>query len=540
MKDFNYQYDEVLGYSRPTLYPGEKQDNVRLPENVTPHYTQLNSVIENKYSMEYLKICAFYNKLFPSLKFSDWSRSSYNTRAFTAMDQERTDTGTGISCNYLKQIVDQIVSRLGTLTFLPHLSSESPSLDYIIYRDACERLIKKQLKDSGFVSTCLGVFHDAAILGYSHVFVDPVTESLVKASDFEIGVYEPEMNKGTVKRMLYRDYAFPVTSLGPYIEGRDDIKDRVKNRQSVDFKMLVDCCEHCFWVVIDNDVLEPQPYPWDEVLVKTFAWDLGVAKCLTTSLFDLLYPLQREINKMNAKLQQLIRMYKGPTPVFSNDVDLAVKQISNGSGEALYVDSSRPMDTLMSVINPTPLDSAMSAEIESHKTRMYELAGIQQMNFEMENMRSAAAVIALDQTRDSVYQAQLQAYSQFIEDCMRMWVECRAMFDEDMKCVQHLLEECSIELKPVHLNDPLSDEKAITDSQPDYLQLQTAKLSKEIILGEVTYGTLPYWCIKEQVVLIVAEMLVRMDAVGVEVPMTVHLFLVDAFIDDVSEGKTRL
>jgi hypothetical protein len=93
----------------------------------------------------------------------------------------------------------------------------------------------------------------------------------------------------------------------------------------------------------------------------TFGWDIGFSKVTASSLFDLLYPTQRELNKVNAKIQQLIRMYKGAVPVFNNDVDLAMKSISNGSGEALYVDSSRPIDSLMTVINPTPIDAQLSA-----------------------------------------------------------------------------------------------------------------------------------------------------------------------------------
>ena len=138
--------------------------------------------------------------------------------------------------------------------------------------------------------------------------------------------------------------------------------------------------------------------------MSTMSWDTGVKAAIGTSEFDLLYPIQREINRFAAKQQQMIRMYKGPTPVFNKDVDIKMKQMSNGSGEALYVDSTIPIDSLMAVINPTPLDPQMSAEITNYKSAMYELAGIQSTSFDMENMRSAAAVVALDQTRDSVFQ----------------------------------------------------------------------------------------------------------------------------------------
>ena len=119
-------------------------------------------------------------------------------------------------------------------------------------------------------------------------------------------------------------------------------------------------------------------------------------------------------------------MYKGAVPVFNNDVDLAMKSISNGSGEALYVDSSRPIDSLMTVINPTPIDAQLSATKTELKTEMYELAGLQQVSFNMENMRSAAAVIAIDQTRDTVFQAQLDGISRFVSQLFRTIVNYNA------------------------------------------------------------------------------------------------------------------
>ena len=131
----NYIYDSVEGMARPTLYPGEKGDDWDIPDEVNDDFRRLNTIIENKYSREFLKICAFYNKMFPSLKISDWVTSSYNVQSFTSMDQERKDTGSGISFNYLKQIVDQITSRLGTITFVPELISEDTSLEYIVYKD---------------------------------------------------------------------------------------------------------------------------------------------------------------------------------------------------------------------------------------------------------------------------------------------------------------------------------------------------------------------------------------------------------------------
>lgn len=545
--------DEISDEYIPTLYPGPKSKDWELPKEISSDFHKLNSVIENKYSVEFLKICAFYNKMFPSLKASEWVTSSYNVPSFTAQEQERKDTGTGVNFNFLKQIVDQITSRLGTISFIPMLMSEDQSFEYIVYKDEAERILRSLIRDDDYVRICLEAFHNAAVVGYSHVFIDPYTGHLTKGNDYEIGIFESQFNKRKVAQMLYRDYSFPASEVLNYLEDCDDtqkakIVKYLSGKNTVDFKMYFDCPVKKVYVTIDNKTLPPHDYPFEYVLMTTFQWDVGFARQLSTSEFDLLYPIQREINKLVAKIQQLVRMYKGSIPVFNNDVELAMKTISNGGGEALYVDSSRPIDSLMTVINPTPLDPQLESQIQSFKTTMYELAGIQNASFDMENMRSAAAVIALDQTRDSIFQAQMSGMAQFIKEGMGLYIEYFAEYPDkaedrgavDWKVLKDLMKRSYIQLQPVHLNDPLSDEKQTDQEGTDYIKLAVSRVILLVIKGQMKYEELPYYIDSEEILLQVACLLIKFEALGIQIPECIHIFLVDAFLDFIAKGGGEL
>ena len=553
MNEVKWTKDIVNIEYRPTLYPGEQSDDWEIPEDISGDYHKLNSILEGKYSREFLKVCAFYNKMFPSLKGSDWCNSSYNVQPFTAIDQERSDTGTGMQFNYIKQIIDQITSRLGTISFVPMIMSEDQSFEFIVYKDEVERILRMYIRNDDFNRLSLESFHNAAVLGYSHVFIDPFIGKLMKANDYEVGIFESQFNKGQIVQMLYRDYAFPSSEALKYLETCDEeqkkeMMDVLSTRSSVDFKMYFDCPAHKVFVTINNKTLPPKEYPFDTVLVATFQWDTGFSKVTTCSEFDLLYPLQREINKIAAKLQQMIRMYKGPVPVFNSDVELAMKSLSNGAGECLYVDSSRPVDSLMSVINPMPLDPQLSAEITNYKTAMYELAGIQNASFDMENMRSAAAIVALDQTRDSVFQAQLSGMAAFIKNSLMLYFRFFAEYPQyttdrksvDWKAMLDLAQRSYINLQPVHVNDLLSDEEEAKQHQIDYMKLAIARTTLGIIKGSVTWDTLPYFIDTNEITLAIAATLIKFEALGIEVPYTIHLFLVSAFIDEVKHGLATL
>ena len=545
-----YVYDKVEQINRPTLYPGENTKDWSLPEEISTDFYRLNSIIENKYNKEYLKICAFYNKMFPSLRNSTWTSTTYNAAPFTWQDQERQDYGTGISSNYLKQIVDQLTSRLGTIQFIPYLLSEDQNFEYIIYKDEVERILRMYINKDKFNRTCIDVFHDAAVLGYSYAFIDPYTGKLNKANDYEVGIFESQLNKGSIVQMLYRDYAFPTAKALVYFEGLDKDKkeefiNMISDKVTVDLCMYFDCLTHTCHVTIDGKALPEKEYPFDEVLVAVMRWDTGFAKVMSSSLFDALYPLQREINKINAKQQQLIRNYKGSTPVFNSDVELAMKAITNGAGECLYVDSQRPLDSLMTVINPTPLDPQLTATVQEYKSAMYEIAGVQNASFDMENMRSAAAVVALDQTRDSVFQAQLSGLSDFIADALSLYIKYNAGYktndsNMDWDSVLELINTAYISLKPVHLNDPLSDEDKSRESPIDYVQLCTARCVLNIVKGKVTFSTLPYYVDWKVVTMMLAATLVKFEALGIPVPDAVHHFLIAAFVESIKIGEVEI
>lgn len=545
-----YVYDEIEQINRPTLYPGEDVEKWQVPDTISTDFHRLNSLIENKYSKEYLKICAFYNKMFPSLRSSSWDRMSYNAAPFTWQDQERSDYGTGMSTNFLKEIVDQVTSRLGTIQFVPYLLSEDQNFEYIIYKDEVERILRMYIKKDKFAKVCVGVFHDAAILGYSYVVMDPYTGKLFKANDYEIGIFESQLNKGKISQMLYRDYAFPTAQALVYLEGlgaeeKKEMLDALKDKAAVELSMYFDCLTHTVHVTICGKTLPPKDYPFDEVLVAIMRWDVGFTEAMSTSLFDALYPVQREVNKVVAKQQQLIRNYKGATPVFNSDVELAMKSITNGTGECLYVDSQRPLDSLMTVINPTPLDPELSATIQEYKTTMYELAGIQNASFDMENMRSAAAVVALDQTRDSVFQAQLSGLSDFIADALSLYIKHNAGYktndsNMDWDAIEELIDTAYISLKPVHLNDPLSDEEADRQEPLDYMKLAVARSVLDVVKGKITFEELPYYVDWHQVTVMLAATLIKFEALGIPVPDSVHMFLFSAFVESIKYGEVVL
>lgn len=532
----------------PTQYPSDIDvSDLVLPSIIQTPYHQLNSSIETKYYKEYLKMCAYYNKAFPSLKSFDWTLSMHNAVPFTYHEQERYDGSTGISTNYLKNAIDKVTSRIASLQYFIKVQAATPSIILEMYKDSIEKYFRKVLKASKIVVMTTEVFHDAAILGFGHVFMNPWTDKVEKINDWEFGCYGSEFNNQSLKRVLIRDFAFPVTSLKPYINklDKDVIKDIVGSKTQVDLQLYIDTIIKKAYCTIDAYTLDPIDYPFDEVQVVSYSWDIGVKRTMVTSLFDILYPIQRSINKLNAKKTQLIENYKGPVPVFGNDCDIIVKSMGNGAGEALFIDSGRSPVDVVTVINPMPLDPEMNAEIEMFKTAMQELAGAQELSLDMENIRSAATVIALEQLHDQRFQSQLTLLSAFVSDIMEMILRYNVVMERDVEDVPYgdikiLLDECVIVTTAMKTNDPENN----TQDEPNNLaNVLCNRACVALMRGDKQWSDVADDCTLDAFLLrnVMANMYMKLQTTNnEEYKHNLMGALMGAFVDDVMMGNVTI
>lgn len=542
-----WKHNNVSRIWEPTPYPSDiTVDQLTLPQTIQQTYYKLNALIEAKYSKEYIKMCAFYNKMFPSLKSFDWGRSMHNSAPFSLQEQERYDGSTGISENHLKSALDKITARIANLKYECIMQASVPNLKFEIYREKLERFLKKSIKVNKLPTLTTEVFHDAAILGFGHLFLNPWTHSVMKVNDWELGCYESEFNFGKLRRVLIRDFSFPVTELAPYIHDleKDNIKAIIENKTQVDLKLYIDSVRHEAYATIDTYTMAPIKYPFDEVQVITFAWDMGVKRTMVTSLFDMLYPIQRNINKLNAKKTQLVENYKGPVPVFSNDCDVVVKSMGNGAGEALFLASGRNPNDLLAVINPTPLDPEMNAEKELSKTTLQELAGAQELSLDMENIRSAATVIALEQLRDQKFQSQLTTLSNFVAEVLEALLRYKIAFEDDIdgvpfKDVEEMLDECLVNVTAIKNNQ---DTSPALEQETDYAKALVNQIVLDIMHGKVEWKDVSddFTLNPDLLRITLAQLYMKVKMIGGDGLENLERALVGAFIDDIIVGAVTL
>jgi hypothetical protein len=178
---------------------------------------------------------------------------------------------------------------------------------------------------------------------------------------------------------------------------------------------------------------------------------------------------------------------------------------------------------------------------------MLELAGVQQMSFDMENMRSAAAVIAVDQTQDNVFQAQMMGHAKMKADMFRVEANYKSVVQPEENTgiewdvIAKLLEDSLIELKPLHLNDPLGNKGSIADQpKTDFRYMQTARFVNRVLKGDASYGMLSYVNDREMITAMLAGIFVKLDAMSIPIPDHAYMFMLEAFLEDIKLGVVQL
>jgi hypothetical protein len=145
-------------------------------------------------------------------------------------------------------------------------------------------------------------------------------------------------------------------------------------------------------------------------------------------------------------------------------------------------------------------------------------------------------MIALDQARDSTFQTQLAAMARFVQDVLVMSIknECD---DEDV-CAA--LDEAYIEMKPIHMNDPLGhkgSEEGHMD--PDYGQMAVGRYVRAVVKGQKTFDDMTYALDEAAVKTTMAQTRIKFESMGIECEF-VQEWLIAAFVNDIEQGAWQL
>ena len=344
----------------------------------------------------------------------------------------RGTDGIQTTINIIKSCIDTLVSKMSQTTVRPVFNTVDGDFD--------SRQIAKTLQHNFDIyydeqhadpklSQC---FRDACICDYGVMYMNPRTRSMERVAPWKYNVNPAEYEAGAITEIVKWERKTP---LAKYIDSIDNKKllDQLKENPQITGKMYE------YWDLYngykydmfgsdplhDPEKLETECYgglyrrPFVEI------WYRKPMKGFTSeSLADDLYPIQRNIDSLVARLDNATRNAIIAMGFIPEGISLKPSMIENG-----YKLYQVPAEGANGVkfITPPVIDEMFVKQLNDNIDRARELSGLSELSVSgtrPNGVDSGKAFQTLQDIESDRFNTQLQQYSHFKIDCARVAIDC--------------------------------------------------------------------------------------------------------------------
>ena len=290
------------------------------------------------------------------------------------------ETSSDVQQNIIKSCIDTLVSKIAAQKVRPFFNTVHGSFrDFQICKQAQQYFdLLYDMQNVG--QTVDMAFRDCCIFSKGVIYCDEVEKKIKRAMPFNVYTRPSEETYGKLTRIYYKQKNYPVTLLSK------EIRKKIKtDLQYVDVGLYYDIVNHKKAYYI------PQAEPKDQLIVEEYNRDSlpfvfihysnPVVGSDATSIVDLLYGIQIEIDTILQKITEASRLNPAMTFFVPEGSQIKVSQLNNRVGNIV---SYRPTPTMtgspVTTATPAFIDDQYLQLLDNLKTTAYELTGISKLS----------------------------------------------------------------------------------------------------------------------------------------------------------------
>lgn len=290
------------------------------------------------------------------------------------------ETSSDVQQNIIKSCVDTLVSKIAAQKVRPFFNTVHGSFrDFQICKQAQQYFdLLYDMQNVG--QTVDMAFRDCCIFSKGVIYCDEVEKKIKRAMPFNVYTRPSEETYGKLTRIYYKQKNYPVTLLS------EEIRKKIKtDLQYVDVGLYYDITNHKKAYYI------PQAEPESQLIVEEYKRDTlpfvfihysnPVVGSDATSIVDLLYGIQIEIDTILQKITEASRLNPAMTFFVPEGSQIKVSQLNNRVGNVV---SYRPTPTMtgspVTTSTPAFIDDQYLQLLDNLKTTAYELTGISKLS----------------------------------------------------------------------------------------------------------------------------------------------------------------
>ena len=290
------------------------------------------------------------------------------------------ETSSDVQQNIIKSCVDTLVSKIAAQKVRPFFNTVHGSFrDFQICKQAQQYFdLLYDMQNVG--QTVDMAFRDCCIFSKGVIYCDEVEKKIKRAMPFNVYTRPSEETYGKLTRIYYKQKNYPVSLLS------ENIRKKIKtDLQYVDVGLYYDIVNHKKAYYI------PQADPKDQLIVEEYKRDSlpfvfihysnPVVGSDATSIVDLLYGIQIEIDTILQKITEASRLNPALTFFVPEGSQIKVSQLNNRVGNIVTYRPTPTMTTSpVTTATPAFIDDQYIQLLDNLKTTAYELTGISKLS----------------------------------------------------------------------------------------------------------------------------------------------------------------
>ena len=288
------------------------------------------------------------------------------------------ETSSDVQQNIIKSCIDTLVSKIAAQKVRPFFNSVHGSFrDFQICKQAQQYFdLLYDMQNVG--QTVDMVFRDCCIFSKGVIWCDELEKKIKRALPFNIYTRPSEESYGRITRVYYKQKNLPKTLLNEkYLKKLKDI-----STDYVDIGWYYDIVNHVKAVYVQqNGQLLVEPYDRAELPFVFIHYSCPVLGSDATSIVDLLYGIQIEIDTILQKITEASRLNPALTFFVPEGSQVKVGQLNNRVGNVV---TYRPTPTMtgspVTTATPAFIDDQYIQLLDNLKTTAYELTGISKLS----------------------------------------------------------------------------------------------------------------------------------------------------------------
>ena len=407
---------------------------------VKKNITELKTLNEQRRAKYYRNISFYENT--PKMSLENIKNSSvvgyYNNIA-----EVNDDTTPTPNINVIKSCIDTLHSKIAQSKVRPYFNCINGSFRDINIVKQAQQFFDQYFDIEDVNKKVSEAFRDACIFDTGYIFVDPDNKAITRALPWQVYERPAEITYNNITRTYYERLDFPVTMLPEVIY--NNIKKELGEGEYCTYGVYFDAKNAVkAYYIKEYSYIKILPYDGNRTPFIRIHYNNPVSGNTSSSVVDMLYTIQMEINSLMNKVKDASQMNAAMTYLLPKGSGVKTGQLNNRIGNIIeYETTSNMTGSPVTVSTPHFIDPSYMALINELVERAYNLTGISMLSAQSQKpagLNSGIALSTMENVESDRFETQLnqviRAYVDIAKTCLRVFPKEENILPEDSMRMQ--------------------------------------------------------------------------------------------------------